>query len=101
MRLVTLEAATAIAWWAAAAASYSYSYSYSVFSTDEVQSLGRRLSSDAEIHWPGSVEFQRATARWSALQRPKVNVVVAPATEQDVSETVRAALGARAARAGD
>ena len=50
--------------------------------------LGSQLSAGASIYFPGSAEFNAATLRWSSLANPKVNVVVVPATEQDVSVTV-------------
>lgn len=50
--------------------------------------LGEKLSDGAEIYFPGSTEFDAATLRWSSLDTPKVNVVVVPATENDVALTV-------------
>lgn len=55
---------------------------------EDVQELGRKLSCRAKIYFPGSDEFDAASARWSALGAPKVNVVVVPGTENDVAETV-------------
>ncbi|PWI65412.1 hypothetical protein PCL_07013 [Purpureocillium lilacinum] len=55
----------------------------------QIKELTKRLSANASVYWPGSEEFENATERWSVLQAPKVNVVVVPASERDVSETVK------------
>ncbi|KAJ6436729.1 FAD binding domain-containingprotein [Purpureocillium lavendulum] len=55
----------------------------------QIKELTKKLSADASVYWPGSEEFENATKRWSALQAPRVNVVVVPTSEQDVSETVK------------
>lgn len=60
----------------------------SVNSTN-VAELGKKLSSSAKIYYPGSEQFEEASARWSVLDEPQVNVVVVPGTENDVVETVR------------
>jgi hypothetical protein len=54
----------------------------------DVNALAQKLSSTAKIYHPGSVEFEEASARWSVLDAPQVNVVVVPGTENDVAETV-------------
>ncbi|UNI13777.1 hypothetical protein JDV02_000487 [Purpureocillium takamizusanense] len=86
MRFLQLQAWTAVFAWTATAASKSLLDARGV---EEVKELGKQLSANAKIYWPGSPEFEKATVRWSALQAPTVNVVVVPATEQDVSVTVK------------
>jgi hypothetical protein len=54
----------------------------------DMTELQNKLSSTAKIYYPNSTEFHAATARWSLLYEPKVNVVVVPGTENDVAETV-------------
>lgn len=51
--------------------------------------LASVLSANASIYFSGSEEFTNATARWSVLDAPTVNVVVVPATEDDVAQTVK------------
>ena len=55
---------------------------------DYASELGEKLSPTAKIYYPGSEEFEEASARWSVLDAPTVNVVVVPGTENDVAETV-------------
>ena len=55
---------------------------------DDLTELGKKLSPSAKIYYPGSEDFEEATARWSVLDAPKVKVVVVPGTENDVVETV-------------
>lgn len=55
----------------------------------EAGELQKSLSPGAKVYFPGSPEFKAASTRWSVLNPPTVNVVVVPATEKDVSETVR------------
>lgn len=50
--------------------------------------LGKKLSKAAMVYYPGSDEFELASKRWSVLDAPTVNIVVVPATENDVVETV-------------
>lgn len=50
--------------------------------------LQGQLSSTASIYLPGSAAFDDAVARWSNLSTPTSNVVVVPATEDDVVTTV-------------
>ncbi|KAH8803017.1 hypothetical protein F5884DRAFT_494268 [Xylogone sp. PMI_703] len=54
-----------------------------------VTGLGEKLSHLAQILYPGSEQFEAASARWSVLDAPQVNVVVVPGTENDVVETVK------------
>lgn len=54
----------------------------------DMTELQAKLSSSAKIYYPNSTEFDDASARWSLLDEPKVNVVVVPGTENDVAETV-------------
>ncbi|GAP93388.2 putative FAD-dependent oxygenase [Rosellinia necatrix] len=53
--------------------------------------LTNSLSSDAGVFFPGSDEFQAATTRWSELDTPTVDIIVSPATEEDVARTVQQA----------
>ncbi|KAJ6446844.1 FAD binding domain-containingprotein [Purpureocillium lavendulum] len=85
MRFSKLQALAAAASWAMTAAAASILEPRGV---EQVKELGKKLSANAKIYWPGSPEFEKATTRWSALAAPKVNVVVVPATEKDVSVTV-------------
>jgi hypothetical protein len=55
----------------------------------EAKDLQNCLSPGAKLYFPGAPEFIAASTRWSTLSPPTVNLVVVPATEQDVSETVR------------
>lgn len=57
--------------------------------SDNLEQLGQRLSRDAEIFLPGSDGYNEATTRWSELSKPTVNIVVVPATTNDVAETVK------------
>lgn len=51
--------------------------------------LACNLSPGAQIYLPGSKGFNSLVARWSNLSMPVANVVVVPATENDVVQTVR------------
>ncbi|POS71124.1 hypothetical protein DHEL01_v210479 [Diaporthe helianthi] len=55
----------------------------------DYQALVKSLSSTAKIFYTGSDEFNNFTTRWSNLELPTVNVVVRPAIEKDVVETVK------------
>ena len=55
---------------------------------DDLAELGKKLSPTAKVYYPGSEDFEEASARWSVLDAPRVNVVVVPGTENDVAETV-------------
>lgn len=50
--------------------------------------LAAVLSVDADIYYPNSTGFSNATTRWSVGYNPKPNVVVVPATADDVAATV-------------
>jgi hypothetical protein len=83
--------ATALVAWAATALAYPQVPSAlrgSCPGLEDIQALGRKLSSTAHIYFPGSDEFVLASKRWSQLGAPKVDIVVVPGTERDVSETV-------------
>jgi hypothetical protein len=56
----------------------------------DMTDLQAKLSSSAKIYYPNTTEFEAASARWSLLDEPTVNVVVVPGTENDVAETVSA-----------
>ncbi|KAF3016549.1 hypothetical protein E8E14_012363 [Neopestalotiopsis sp. 37M] len=51
--------------------------------------LQGQLSSTASIFLPGSAAFDDAVARWSNLSTPTSNVVIVPATEDDVVTTIK------------
>lgn len=53
----------------------------------DLDALRARLSEHAQVHLPRTDDFAAASARWSALGAPTVDIVVVPATEQDVAET--------------
>ncbi|KFY33623.1 hypothetical protein V494_07455 [Pseudogymnoascus sp. VKM F-4513 (FW-928)] len=57
--------------------------------TVDFTQLARNLSPGAHIYLPGSDEFNALSARWSNLSVPVANVVVVPATENDVSQTIK------------
>ena len=96
MRLFQIKAFMAVsAWNLALNAAYqtinnesSLNSSLCYGQTETVEMLWSRLSRNSKIYCPQSPEFDRATARWSALEAPKVNIVVVPSTEKDVAETV-------------
>lgn len=79
--------ALALTAWAAVAAANTLQGNCPI-GDDDLKQFGNRLSSTAKIYFPGSSGFTNATTRWSALEEPKVNVVVVPGTENDVAETV-------------
>ncbi|RYP89692.1 hypothetical protein DL770_004180 [Monosporascus sp. CRB-9-2] len=54
----------------------------------KAEELSERLSSKAQVYFPGSDGFAPATARWSALSTPEVNVVIVPGVENDVAATL-------------
>lgn len=56
--------------------------------TVDYSQLAKKLSPSAQIYLPGSGEFNSLVARWSNLSIPVANVVVVPATENDVVQTV-------------
>jgi len=55
----------------------------------DVETLAPSLSPSAKIYLPGSDEFTRYTVRWSNLEPPTPNLVIAPGTERDVAKIVR------------
>lgn len=87
-----MEVATAAAAWALRAACQSTLTSTWLRAfcppIPDAKELAERLSSGAQIYYPGDDKFAEATARWSVLDTPTISVVVAPTTENDVVETV-------------
>lgn len=53
-----------------------------------VERFAETLAEASNIYFPGSEAFEVATTRWSNLDLPTINVVVAPSTEEDVAQTV-------------
>ena len=51
--------------------------------------LGPQLSTNAQIHLPGSVGFNTSTERWNSHITPTFAVVVEVATEADVQAAIR------------
>lgn len=51
--------------------------------------LGPQLSTNAQIHLPGSASFNTSTERWNSHITPTFAVVVEVATEADVQATIR------------
>lgn len=89
-----MEVLTAIAAWTMASACHNVPVARNWFNglcpRGEMQDFGATLSSSAKLYFPGSSEFDSATARWSTLAEPNVTVVVVPGTENDVVKTVNA-----------
>ncbi|CAI7586539.1 unnamed protein product [Penicillium glandicola] len=90
------EVITAVAAWAFSAAALSLPSACDAIEGGicprgdvDLVALGKKLSSSAQMYFPGSTLFTDLTTRWSALAEPKVNVVVVPGTEKDVVETVK------------
>lgn len=83
MRRLFLKAAAVAAWLAGVAFSHEDS------AQPDIQSLRPKLSDNAQIILPTSKQFDNATARWSLLDPPRVDIVTVPATENDVVEIVR------------
>jgi hypothetical protein len=54
----------------------------------DVKALAPKLSPNAKIYLPGTKEFTTYTTRWSNLDAPTPNIVVAPGTEKDVEKIV-------------
>ena len=94
MYLLKTEAFTAVAVWAMTSACRSvpvtrdWANGLCPRGDADLQELGAKLSSTAKVYFPGSSEFEDASARWSTLAEPNVTVVVVPGTESDVVETV-------------
>ncbi|RYP42549.1 hypothetical protein DL768_010321 [Monosporascus sp. mg162] len=55
----------------------------------EAEELFQRLSSKAQVYFPESGGSAAATARWSVVSTPEVNMVVVPGVENDVAATVK------------
>ncbi|KAL5360111.1 FAD binding domain protein [Aspergillus floccosus] len=95
MQWFRFQAATLLAAWAIPAACVTVPIARDISGTPCPQgdpNLGQlkaKLSSTAKIYCPGTTEFEQASARWSVLDAPKVNVAVVPGTEHDVVETVK------------
>ncbi|KAJ5574055.1 FAD-dependent oxygenase [Penicillium hispanicum] len=88
-----IEVLTAVAAWALTSACHSVpvarEWLNGICPRGEMQEFGAKLSSTAKVYFPGSSEFDAATARWSTLAEPNVTVVVVPGSENDVVETVK------------
>lgn len=56
----------------------------------DIQSFAPQLSPASKVYIPGSDEFTTYTVRWSNLEPPTPNVVIAPGTEQDVAKILGA-----------
>ena len=52
------------------------------------QELGRHLSKNASIYFPGSPTFLNDTQKWAANTESNFSAVVVPATDRDVAATV-------------
>ena len=52
------------------------------------QELGRRLSKNASIYFPGSPSYINDTARWAANTVSSFSIVVVPGIDRDVAATV-------------
>ncbi|EFR04908.1 FAD binding domain-containing protein [Nannizzia gypsea CBS 118893] len=48
-----------------------------------------KLSPEAKVYLPGSRDFDNASVRWSALDKPMVSVAIEVTVAQDVVETVK------------
>lgn len=92
MYRLKIELITAVAAWALSAASLTFPSGIEgglcPRGDADLEALGKKLSSSAKVYSPGSSGFKDVTTRWSALEEPKVNIVVVPGTENDVVETV-------------
>lgn len=54
----------------------------------DLQPLAPSLSASTKIYLPENSEFASHTVRWSNLEPPTPNVVIAPGTEDDVAKIV-------------
>ncbi|EFX00158.1 FAD-binding domain containing protein [Grosmannia clavigera kw1407] len=54
----------------------------------DLTALKAKLSADAEIISPSDSSFNETALRWSTLDAPTPNVIVVPAVEEDVVQTV-------------
>ncbi|KAG9375853.1 FAD linked oxidase N-terminal [Pyrenophora tritici-repentis] len=52
------------------------------------KTLATKLSVNAKIYLPGTKGFATYTTRWSNLEAPTPNIVIAPGTDRDVQEIV-------------
>ena len=52
------------------------------------QELGRQLSKTTTIFGPSDSRFDNATVRWNIVAVPKIQVVIEPGQESDVSTIV-------------
>lgn len=78
-----LQALTGLATLAVTAASQT------LWSRDvDYKALSKELSASAKVYFPGTEDFEAASKRWSNLDKPTANIVVVPATENDVVEIV-------------
>ncbi|CAI7592387.1 unnamed protein product [Penicillium viridicatum] len=85
-----LQTVTAVAAWAVVSACQTLPGTRTIWSRDaDYKELSEKLSSSAKAYYPGSEEFEKANTRWSNLEVPTVNIVIAPHTENDVVETVK------------
>ncbi|GAO13091.1 uncharacterized protein UV8b_03469 [Ustilaginoidea virens] len=90
-----MDAIVAVAAWAVTSACYSLPLARGLLhglcprDVGEARELQARLSPGAKVYFPGSQGFNDSSRRWSSLDPPTVNVVVVPATEQDVAATVK------------
>ncbi|WYZ37060.1 hypothetical protein EsH8_II_000566 [Colletotrichum jinshuiense] len=92
MHRFKMEVLTAVAAWAITSACLSVPVARQLLGgicQRDTAELGNRLSANAKIYQPGSAEFDAASIRWSNLKAPTVNLVVVPATENDVAEAVK------------
>ncbi|QPC80378.1 hypothetical protein HYE68_011130 [Fusarium pseudograminearum] len=79
-----LQALTGLATLAVTAASQT------LWSRDvDYKALSKELSASAKVYFPGTEDFEAASKRWSNLDTPTANIVVVPATENDVVEIVK------------
>jgi len=62
--------------------------SFSMLQEHRLGQLTSALSSTARLFLPGSSQFDATSQRWSALEAPKVNIVIVPGTEEDVAMIV-------------
>lgn len=95
MTRLKMELVTAVAAWALTSACHGIPVARNLLPNlcprdiGQAKELQDKLSSGAKVYFPGSQDFKDASARWSILDPPTINVVVVPATEKDVSETVK------------
>lgn len=55
-------------------------------STTQVQrELGRRVSNTTAIFGPADSRYENATVRWNLVAVPKIQVVIEPGQESDIS----------------